>query len=43
MNDFDGVQRGNHFRGKPIRGTEVKANIGKLRNRKSADIQQMAI
>ena len=32
-----GVWIGNYFRGEPIRRTEVKARVGKLKNRMVAD------
>ena len=31
MYGFDGVQRGNYFRGERIRRTEVQVRVGKLR------------
>ena len=34
---FDGVWRGNYFRGKLIRRTEVDLRLGKLKNEKAAD------
>ena len=32
---FDGVQRGNYFRGEPIRRTEVEVRVEKLMNGKA--------
>ena len=34
--DFDSVQRGNYFRGEPIRRKEVEAKVRKLRSKKAA-------
>ena len=34
MCGFDGVQRGNYFKGEMIRRTEVKVRVGKLQNGK---------
>ena len=36
MCGFDGVPRGNYFRGEPIRRTEVEVRVGKLKNGKAA-------
>ena len=36
MHGFDGIQRGNHFRGEPIRRAEVEGSVAKLKNRKAA-------
>ena len=36
MSGFDGVWRGNYFRGEPIRRTEVKIRVEKLKNGKAA-------
>ena len=33
---LDGIQRGNYFRGEPIRRTEVELRVGKLMNGKAA-------
>ena len=35
MCGFDGIQRGNYFRGKLIRRDEVKVRVGKLKNEKA--------
>ena len=32
MGDFSGVQRGNYFRGEPIRRTKVEARVRRLKN-----------
>ena len=34
---FDGVQKGNYFRGELISRTEVALQVKKLKNRKTAD------
>ena len=36
MYGFDGIWRGNYFRGEPIGRTEFKARLGKLKNGKAA-------
>ena len=36
MYDFDGIQRGNYFEGKPIGRAEVEVRMGKLKNGKAA-------
>ena len=36
MCGFDGVQRGNYFRGEPTGRAEVEVGVGKLKNRKAA-------
>ena len=36
MCGFDGVRRGNYFGGEPIRRTEVKVRVGKLKDGKAA-------
>ena len=32
MCGFDGIQRGNYFRGEPISRAEVEVRVGKLKN-----------
>ena len=36
MCGLDGVQRGNYFRGEPIRRIEVEVRVGKLKNGKTS-------
>ena len=36
MCGFDGIQRGNYFRGEPIGRAEVELKVGKLKNGKAA-------
>ena len=36
MCGFDRVQRGNYFRGEPIRRTEVEVRVGNLKNGKAS-------
>ena len=33
MCGFDGIQRGNYFRGEPTGGAEVEVRVGKLKNK----------
>ena len=35
MYGFDGIQRGNYFRGKPIGRAEAEVRMGKLKDRKA--------
>ena len=35
MCGFDGIQRGNYFRGEPTGGAEVEVRVGKLKNGKA--------
>ena len=35
MCGFDGVQKGNYFRGEPIGRTKVEVRVGKLKNGKA--------
>ena len=34
MYGFDGIQRGNYFKGEPIERAEVEVSVGKLKNGK---------
>ena len=43
MCGFDGVQRGNYFRGEPMRRTRVEMKVGKLRNRKAAAKDEITV
>ena len=36
MCDFDGIRRGNYFRGEPMGRAEVEVRVGKLKNGKTA-------
>ena len=40
MCGFDGVQRGNYFRGDPIRRAEVEVRVKNHKNRKAADTDE---
>ena len=37
MCGFDGIRKGNYFRGEPIERAEVEVRMGKLKNGKAAD------
>ena len=37
MCGFDGIQRGNYFGGEPIGRAEVEVRVGKLKNGKAAN------
>ena len=41
MYDFDGIQRGNYFGAGPIKRTEVKVRVEKLKNGKAAGMYEV--
>ena len=41
MCGFDGIRRGNYFEGEPFGRSEVEMRVGKVKNRRAADVDEI--